>query len=47
MCGIVGLMVKKQELRRSLGRWVLPMFTCMAERGPDSGGLAVFGGSSG
>lgn len=42
MCGIVGLMFKKQELRRSLGKWLLPMFMCMAERGPDSGGLAVF-----
>ena len=43
MCGIIGLMAKKEELRQSLGELVLPMFDCMAERGPDSAGLAVFG----
>ncbi len=42
MCGIIGLMVRKEELRRSLGELILPMFDCMAERGPDSAGLAVF-----
>jgi glutamate synthase domain-containing protein 1 len=26
-----------------LGRLLLPMFNCMAERGPDSAGLAIFG----
>jgi len=35
-------MAKKEELRQSLGELVLPMFDCMAERGPDSAGLAVF-----
>jgi glutamate synthase domain-containing protein 1 len=43
MCGIVGLLVKKREQRASLGRLAAPMFACMAERGPDSGGMAVFG----
>ena len=43
MCGIVGLLVKKREQRAALGRLAAPMFTCMGERGPDSGGLAVFG----
>jgi amidophosphoribosyltransferase len=43
MCGIVGLLVKKREQRASLGRLATPMFNCMAERGPDSGGMAVFG----
>jgi glutamate synthase domain-containing protein 1 len=43
MCGIVGLLIKKREQRASLGRLAQPMFTCMGERGPDSGGLAVFG----
>jgi glutamate synthase domain-containing protein 1 len=42
VCGIIGLMAKKEELRQSLGELVLPMFDCMAERGPDSAGLAVF-----
>ncbi len=43
MCGIVGLLVKKPELRGQLGPWMLPMLAGMAERGPDSAGLAVFG----
>lgn len=43
MCGIVGLLARKPELRRRLGALATPMFTCMAERGPDSGGIAVFG----
>ena len=43
MCGIVGLLLKKREKRRDLGRLMTPMFTCMAERGPDSGGMAIFG----
>jgi len=43
MCGIVGLLVKKPELRAQLGAWMLPMLIGMAERGPDSAGLAVFG----
>jgi len=42
VCGIVGLMIKSEGLRHSLGSLVLPMFDCMAERGPDSAGLAVF-----
>jgi glutamate synthase domain-containing protein 1 len=36
-------MAKKEDLRQSLGELVQPMFDCMAERGPDSAGLAVFG----
>jgi methylamine---glutamate N-methyltransferase subunit A len=43
VCGIIGLMAKKEELRQSLGELIMPMFDCMAERGPDSAGLAVFG----
>lgn len=42
MCGIVGLLVKKPELRPQLGPWMLPMLIGMTERGPDSAGLAVF-----
>jgi len=42
MCGIVGLLIKEPELRPQLGQLMMPMFTCMAERGPDSGGMAVF-----
>jgi len=42
MCGIVGLLVKKPELRVQLGRWMVPMLIGMTERGPDSAGMAVF-----
>ncbi|MGD9856057.1 MAG: amidophosphoribosyltransferase [Planctomycetaceae bacterium] len=42
MCGIVGLLVKRDELRAELGRLVTPMLVCMGTRGPDSAGLAVF-----
>ena len=47
MCGIVGLLVKKHEHREKLGEWMTPMFTCMAARGSDSGGMAIFGESLG
>lgn len=42
MCGIVGLLVKKPELRSQLGALMVPMLIGMTERGPDSAGLAVF-----
>ena len=42
VCGIVGLLVKTDKLRESLGRLVTPMLDCMGTRGPDSAGLAVF-----
>jgi glutamate synthase domain-containing protein 1 len=42
MCGIVGLLVKNPAMRPRLGNLLLPMFDCMADRGPDSAGLAVF-----
>src|SRR5688572_9841321 len=42
MCGIVGLLIRKQSLRPSLGQFLMPMFDCMADRGGDSAGLAVF-----
>ena len=42
MCGIVGLLVKRDELRERLGQLLTPMIDCMATRGPDSAGLAVF-----
>ncbi len=43
MCGIVGFLAKQPSLCRSLGEHVVPMLTCMGDRGPDSAGLAVFG----
>jgi len=42
MCGIVGLLVKKPELRDRLGALMVPMLVGMTERGPDSAGLAVY-----
>src|ERR1700704_5453490 len=42
MCGIVGLLLKKPELREQLGQLALPMLIGMTERGPDSAGFAVF-----
>src|SRR6187551_3505853 len=42
MCGIIGLLMKSKGDQPSLGRLMTPMFACMAERGPDSAGLAVF-----
>lgn len=42
MCGIVGFLAKQAPLRAFLGRLVVPMLTCMGDRGPDSAGLAVF-----
>jgi len=47
MCGIVGFMARDASLRASLGKFVVPMLTCMGERGPDSAGLAVFSGAAG
>jgi amidophosphoribosyltransferase len=43
MCGIVGLLVKKESLRPRLGELMVPMLIGMTERGPDSSGMAVFG----
>ena len=42
MCGIVGLLLKKTQMRSQLGELALPMLIGMTERGPDSAGLAVF-----
>jgi glutamate synthase domain-containing protein 1 len=42
MCGIVGFLARHESLRKSLGEFVVPMLTCMGERGPDSAGLAAF-----
>ena len=42
MCGIVGLLVKRNELECELGRLVTPMLQCMGTRGADSTGLAFF-----
>jgi amidophosphoribosyltransferase len=43
MCGIVGLLVRKPELRERLGKLMTPMLVGMTSRGPDSAGVAIFG----
>lgn len=42
MCGIIGLLVKRDNLRSQLGKLAIPMIDCMGTRGPDSAGLAVY-----
>ncbi len=42
MCGIIGLLLKRDDLHERLGEFVTPMIDCMGTRGPDSAGLAVF-----
>ena len=46
MCGIVGLLLKKPELRDQLGELMTPMLVGMTSRGPDSAGVAIFGNAS-
>ena len=45
MCGIVGLLAKTESIENDLGKLIVPMFACMADRGPDSGGCAFFSNS--
>lgn len=43
MCGIVGLFLKKDELRPQLGDLLTDMLITMTDRGPDSAGIAIYG----
>ncbi|MCC0077081.1 MAG: glutamine amidotransferase family protein [Rhodobacter sp.] len=47
MCGIVGLFLKKQELRPTLGDMLTDMLITMTDRGPDSAGIAIYGEDTG
>lgn len=42
MCGIVGLYTKNPELESSLGSLLSAMLNQMADRGPDSAGVAIY-----
>lgn len=42
MCGIVGLFLKKDELRPRLGDLLTDMLITMTDRGPDSAGIAIY-----
>jgi len=47
MCGIVGLFLKKEELRPRLGDLLTDMLITMTDRGPDSAGIAIYGDETG
>jgi glutamate synthase domain-containing protein 1 len=46
MCGIVGLHLRNDSMHGELGRLLTPMLDCMATRGPDSAGLAIYGSAA-
>lgn len=46
MCGIVGLFLKKDDLRPKLGDMLTDMLITMTDRGPDSAGIAIYGDDS-
>lgn len=46
MCGIVGLFLKDKSLEPKLGAMLTDMLVTMTDRGPDSAGIAIYGGSA-
>lgn len=44
MCGIVGLFLKDASLEPKLGAMLTDMLITMTDRGPDSAGIAIYGG---
>ena len=47
MCGIVGLFLKDKTLEPRLGAMLTDMLVTMTDRGPDSAGIAIYGGAEG
>ncbi|MGD9919466.1 MAG: glutamine amidotransferase family protein [Paenirhodobacter sp.] len=47
MCGIVGLFLKREDLRPRLGDMLTDMLITMTDRGPDSAGIAIYGDEDG
>ena len=45
MCGIVGLFLKTEKFQLRLGELTSAMLATMTDRGPDSAGFAVYGGT--
>ncbi|MBO9475486.1 glutamine amidotransferase family protein [Shimia sp. R10_1] len=45
MCGIVGLFLKDKALEPQLGALLTDMLITMTDRGPDSAGIAIYGGN--
>jgi len=46
MCGIVGLFLKDRTLEPRLGEMLTSMLITMTDRGPDSAGIAIYGGET-
>ena len=46
MCGIVGLFLKDKSLEPALGAMLTDMLITMTDRGPDSAGIAIYGGGA-
>lgn len=46
MCGIVGLFLKDKSLEPQLGSMLEDMLITMTDRGPDSAGIAIYGGGN-
>jgi len=46
MCGIVGLFLKDKALEPKLGEMLTDMLITMTDRGPDSAGIAIYGGET-
>ncbi|WP_299031242.1 glutamine amidotransferase family protein [uncultured Sulfitobacter sp.] len=46
MCGIVGLFLKDKSLEPHLGEMLTSMLITMTDRGPDSAGIAIYGGGT-
>jgi len=46
MCGIVGLFLKDKSLEPRLGEMLTSMLITMTDRGPDSAGIAIYGGQT-
>lgn len=46
MCGIVGLFLKDKSLEPKLGEMLTSMLITMTDRGPDSAGIAIYGGQT-
>lgn len=47
MCGIVGLFLKDKSLEPELGALLSRMLVTLTDRGPDSAGIAIYGGANG
>lgn len=46
MCGIVGLFLKDKALEPQLGSLLSAMLVTLTDRGPDSAGIAIYGGEN-